>query len=105
MQIGTSIATLHVRQGAYGFQVDVPGFPAVIANLFAVANLGTTGQVITARNAELDFVSRCFVPGAGIPKDPVTGSIHATLVPYWAEQLGETQLRVSGVSSGWSVEV
>lgn len=36
----------------------------------------------------------------GIPKDPVTGSINATLVPYWAEQLGETQLRVSGVSLG-----
>jgi predicted PhzF superfamily epimerase YddE/YHI9 len=39
-----------------------------------------------------DFVSRYFAPGAGIPEDPVTGSIHASLVPYWAKRLGQTGL-------------
>jgi PhzF family phenazine biosynthesis protein len=39
-----------------------------------------------------DFVSRFFAPGIGIPEDPVTGSIHATLVPYWAARLGRTAL-------------
>jgi predicted PhzF superfamily epimerase YddE/YHI9 len=39
-----------------------------------------------------DFVSRYFAPGAGIPEDPVTGSIHASLVPYWAKRLGQAGL-------------
>jgi PhzF family phenazine biosynthesis protein len=47
---------------------------------------------ITAPGGDLDFVSRYFAPGAGIPEDPVTGSIHASLVPYWAERLGRTSL-------------
>lgn len=68
-----------------------------IPDLHAIAQLGTTGLVITApgaeHGAEHDFVSRYFVPGAGIPEDPVTGSTHATLVPYWAEKLGKIQLR------------
>lgn len=63
-----------------------------VPDLEAIAKLGTTGLVITARGSEHDFVSRYFVPGGGIPEDPVTGSTHATLVPYWAEKLGKTKL-------------
>ena len=50
-----------------------------------------------------DFVSRYFAPGAGIPEDPVTGSIHATLVPYWAKRLGRNQLTAFQASArgGW----
>lgn len=48
--------------------------------------------MITAAGETYDFVSRYFVPGAGIPEAPVTSSIHATLVPYWAERLGKTRL-------------
>lgn len=57
-----------------------------------LAELGPVGVVITAEGKDYDFVSRYFVPGAGIPEDPVTGSIHATLVPFWAARLGKTQL-------------
>ncbi|MBO6901618.1 MAG: PhzF family phenazine biosynthesis protein [Rhizobiaceae bacterium] len=57
-----------------------------------IATLFPLGLAITARGEEFDFVSRYFAPGAGIPEDPVTGSIHATLVPYWAKQLGRTDL-------------
>lgn len=64
-----------------------------VPDLHTIAQLGTTGLVITARGSEHDFVSRYFVPGAGIPEDPVTGSIHATLVPYWADKLGKTHMR------------
>lgn len=51
-------------------------------------------MVVTGRalNSQYDFVSRYFAPGAGIPEDPVTGSIHATLVPYWAERLSKQHL-------------
>ncbi len=63
-----------------------------IPDLPKIARLDPFGLVITARGSEHDFVSRYFVPHAGIPEDPVTGSIHATLVPYWAENLGKTRL-------------
>ncbi|HZH37164.1 MAG TPA: PhzF family phenazine biosynthesis protein, partial [Flavisolibacter sp.] len=39
-----------------------------------------------------DAVSRCFYPGAGIPEDPVTGSAHCNVVPYWSEKLGKTKM-------------
>jgi len=43
-------------------------------------------------DSPFDFVSRFFAPGIGIPEDPVTGSIHASLTPYWADRLGRTAL-------------
>jgi PhzF family phenazine biosynthesis protein len=54
--------------------------------------LDTIGVIITAKGHEADVVSRCFYPGAGIPEDPVTGSAHCNIVPYWSEKLGKTKL-------------
>ena len=54
---------------------------------------------ITAPGDDCDFVSRTFVPDAGIPEDPVTGSAHCTLVPYWAERLGRTKFHARQVSA------
>jgi PhzF family phenazine biosynthesis protein len=45
------------------------------------------GLLATAKGDSADFVSRCFFPQDGIPEDPVTGSAHSTLIPYWAERL------------------
>ena len=47
----------------------------------------------------IDFVSRFFAPGVGIPEDPVTGSAHCTLIPYWARRLGRKKLRARQVSA------
>jgi PhzF family phenazine biosynthesis protein len=52
----------------------------------------------TAPDADVDFVSRFFVPAQGVPEDPVTGSAHCTLTPLWAERLGKTRLRARQVS-------
>ena len=46
------------------------------------------GVIVTAKGKSVDFVSRFFVPKGGIAEDPVTGSAHCTLVPFWAERLG-----------------
>jgi PhzF family phenazine biosynthesis protein len=54
--------------------------------------LDTIGVVVTAKGRKGDVVSRCFYPGAGIPEDPVTGSAHCNIVPYWAEKLGKNKL-------------
>ena len=50
-------------------------------------------------NNDIDFVSRCFFPAFGVPEDPVTGSAHCTLVPYWAKRLGKNQLTAKQISS------
>ena len=56
--------------------------------------LPVRGVIITARaaNAEYDFVSRFFAPGSGVDEDPVTGSAHCALAPYWAAKLGRAEL-------------
>lgn len=54
--------------------------------------------IVTAPGAEVDFVSRFFSPRAGIPEDPVTGSAHCTLIPYWAQRLGKTELTARQLS-------
>lgn len=54
--------------------------------------------IATARGTEFDFVSRCFVPKAGVNEDPVTGSAHSTLTPYWAKKLGREEMVAKQVS-------
>ena len=52
------------------------------------------GVIVTARSStrEFDFVSRFFAPGSGIDEDPVTGSAHTALAPYWSAKLGKTEM-------------
>ncbi len=54
--------------------------------------LPVRGVLVTAPGKETDFVSRCFFPQSGIDEDPVTGSAHTALVPYWAGVLGKSKL-------------
>jgi PhzF family phenazine biosynthesis protein len=54
--------------------------------------------IVTAPGVDCDFVSRFFAPTAGVPEDPVTGSAHCTLIPYWAERLGKTKLFARQIS-------
>lgn len=58
----------------------------------------TLGIIVTAPGNASDFVSRFFVPNSAIGEDPVTGSAHATLIPYWATQLGKNHLQAIQVS-------
>ena len=51
------------------------------------------------RSGDCDFVSRFFAPQAGVPEDPVTGSAHCTLIPYWAKRLGKTEMFARQVSA------
>jgi PhzF family phenazine biosynthesis protein len=53
----------------------------------------------TGADADVDFVSRFFAPAKGVAEDPVTGSAHATLVPYWSERLGKRTMRARQVSA------
>jgi PhzF family phenazine biosynthesis protein len=68
-------------------------------DMFALSKLDTVGVIVTARGKKADFVSRFFAPGAGIPEDPVTGSAHCNLIPYWAGKLGKDKLHAYQLSA------
>jgi PhzF family phenazine biosynthesis protein len=66
---------------------------ALRPDFVALADLGYIGLIATAPGgAGVDFVSRFFAPEVGVPEDPVTGSAHSTLIPFWAAKLGKTEL-------------
>ena len=71
---------------------------AVTPDFAALATLDCTGVIITAPGTQADFVSRFFAPAVGVDEDPVTGSAHCTLVPYWADRLGKHELTARQIS-------
>ena len=67
-------------------------------DMAGVAALDHFAVIVTAPGENCDFVSRFFAPGAGVPEDPVTGSSHCTLVPYWSRRLGKKELHAFQLS-------
>jgi len=63
-----------------------------------LARVDRFAVIATARGDRVDFVSRFFAPGKGIPEDPVTGSAHCTLIPFWSRRLGKKKLHALQVS-------
>ncbi len=63
-----------------------------------LVKLDCTGIIATAPGRAADFVSRFFAPRVGVPEDPVTGSSHCTLIPYWSKRLGKKNLHSIQVS-------
>lgn len=72
---------------------------AVRPDFAFISRLEGDGLIVTAPGDTVDAASRYFAPHAGIDEDPVTGSAHCTIVPYWAERLGRTSLHCRQVSA------
>ncbi|MFA7228601.1 MAG: PhzF family phenazine biosynthesis protein [Melioribacteraceae bacterium] len=70
----------------------------LIPNFELIKELHPHAVIVSAKGDEVDFVSRMFAPNEGINEDPVTGSAHTVLVPYWAEKLGKKNFRALQVS-------
>ena len=68
-------------------------------DLRKIASVKCRGIIVTAKGDEVDFVSRFFGPASGVDEDPVTGSAHTTLTPYWAKVLNKTTLSAKQISS------
>ena len=68
-------------------------------DMAALCQLDCLGIIATAPGTTCDFVSRFFAPRAGIPEDPVTGSAHSTLIPYWSERLKKKKLHARQISA------
>jgi PhzF family phenazine biosynthesis protein len=68
-------------------------------DLALISKLSSRGLIVTAKGDKVDFVSRCFFPQSGIDEDPVTGSAHVVMVPYWARQTGKNKLSAIQLSA------
>jgi len=71
---------------------------AIEPNHHLLGKLDVRGVIVTAPGDEVDFVSRFFAPSCGIPEDPVTGSAHTSLSPYWTEILDKTKMTAKQLS-------
>ncbi len=67
-------------------------------NFADVLKIPTHAVIVTAKGDDCDFVSRFFAPEVGVYEDPVTGSAHCNLIPYWAEKLGKTEMSARQIS-------
>jgi len=91
------VTAAYIGQTRFDYLVEAENEPTVRAaapDFRRLRELGVRGVILTARSddADLDFVSRFFAPGAGIDEDPVTGSAHCALTPYWAAKLDKTEM-------------
>jgi PhzF family phenazine biosynthesis protein len=86
---------LHVGRNQFDYLVEVADEAALRAlnpNHHLLRQLPVRGVIVTARGSDYDFVSRFFAPGSGIDEDPVTGSAHSALAPFWSKRLGKTEM-------------
>lgn len=73
-------------------QKIIPGFEVI-------SKINARGIIITAPGEKVDFVSRFFAPAVGVSEDPVTGSAHTSLIPYWSGKLGKTEMQAIQLSA------
>jgi PhzF family phenazine biosynthesis protein len=96
-----SVTMLEVYKGKTDYLVVLDSEDEVLDleyDIIVLSTIPARGIIITAPGKEVDFVSRFFAPQSGIDEDPVTGSAHTTLIPYWAEKLSKTTLTAKQLS-------
>lgn len=92
------IATLSARDYLLVYETEADVL-SLKPDFSVLAKIDPMGVIVTAKGDNSDFVSRFFIPAAGINEDPVTGSTHCNLIPYWAEKLGKNKLHTFQVST------
>jgi len=95
--LGGNVAPRWVGRSKFDYLVEVDSEATVRAltpDLTALQKIETRGMIVTSRatTSGYDFVSRFFAPRAGVPEDPVTGSAHCALTPFWSERLQRTEM-------------
>ena len=102
MQKCTSANILEAYEGRSDFMFVLADQTAVREShfdLLAIQALGNRGVIVTSEGHDADFVSRFFAPAYGINEDPVTGSAHTTLTPYWSHRFNKSKLIARQVSA------
>lgn len=95
IEAGLGVKPRFVYKTAFDFMVVLDNQEQIASlspDFNILRKLPSRGIIATAKGDQSDFVSRCFFPQSGIDEDPVTGSAHTAMVPYWAKQLGRTRL-------------
>lgn len=88
-------APVYVGRNKFDYLVEISSEAEVRAldpDHSRLRKISARGVIVTSRSREFDFVSRFFAPGSGIDEDPVTGSAHCCLAPYWAAKLGKESM-------------
>ncbi|HZF16535.1 MAG TPA: PhzF family phenazine biosynthesis protein [Steroidobacteraceae bacterium] len=101
-ELGAALGALpdeaHIAKAQMAVYASAKAIRALEPDMTAVAKLEGYGLIVTAPGDDCDFVSRFFAPQSGVPEDPVTGSAHCTLIPYWSKRLGKTRLHARQIS-------
>jgi len=87
--------TVPVFKSPFDYMVVLPSqrvIEGLLPDFKTLSQISARGVIATAPGDEADFVSRCFFPQSGIDEDPVTGSSHCCLTPYWSQKLGKTEM-------------
>lgn len=98
---GLGIDNVPIFKTDFDYMVVVPSqkvLEGLSPDFKVLAQTASRGVIVTAKGDEADFVSRCFYPQSGIDEDPVTGSAHTILIPYWAGQLGKSKMKAIQLS-------
>ena len=102
IQACTTARILEAYRGKRDFMIVLEDQQAILNSSFdqhAILQLGHCGLIATAPGEDVDFVSRFFAPAYNIPEDPVTGSSHTTMTPYWAKRLHKLSLTARQLSA------
>ena len=102
--LGISVRTVYKGKFDYMVVLDDQEMVATLKPDFRkLSTIPSRGILVTAKGNEVDFVSRCFFPQSGIDEDPVTGSAHCLLTPYWASVTGKSDFKAVQWSArkGW----
>jgi PhzF family phenazine biosynthesis protein len=92
---GLGATPKYVGRNAFDYIVELDSEQTVrrlTPNHSLLEKLPVRGVIVTSQGADYDFISRFFAPGSGIQEDPVTGSAHCCLGPFWQKRLGKTEL-------------
>lgn len=95
MSLALGTQPVYVGRNQFDYLVEVQDeatLRALQPNHYLLRQMPVRGVIATARGAQYDFVSRFFAPGSGVDEDPVTGSAHTALAPYWGSRLGKTEM-------------
>jgi len=90
--VGASVCEAHISRDLLLLLEDERQVQNLTPDFEMIRRLADHAVIVTAKGDTVDFVSRFFAPNVGVPEDPVTGSAHTTLIPFWAERLHKDQM-------------
>jgi PhzF family phenazine biosynthesis protein len=97
--LGVAPETAHLSRDLLLVFASEDDVRSIRPRMDGLAEIAAFGVIASAPGRDVDFVSRFFAPNMGVPEDPVTGSAHCTLTPYWAKRLGKARLHGRQISA------